>query len=246
MAKMENNTPSVASAEAKAMNAVVEALHAASCAVEGNAGDSCERLWEVVSGDSLAGSFFLKSLSNSLDTELPTSLLRCTKLEDVVERVKECAARAGADQRNKIPARNFQPEKKVPRVAIVNASCRLPGGVEILGDLWSDILLPGKDAVTQIPTSRWDVELLYDPEGGDGTVYVREGGFIENADAFDNRFFEIPDHEVSHCIKPTMKLQQLGPTVFLEFSRNCVPLRRHKWTLNNAFFWRRPLKRGPP
>ncbi|KAL8434739.1 hypothetical protein ACSSS7_002984 [Eimeria intestinalis] len=72
-----------------------------------------------------------------------------------------------------------------------------PSGVETLADLWSDVLLPGKDAIAAIPITRWDANVLYDPDGGEGACYVREGGFIEHADAFDNRFFEISDNEAA-------------------------------------------------
>ncbi|CDJ62691.1 hypothetical protein, conserved [Eimeria necatrix] len=196
---MENQAAPSASVDANALKIVLDALKNASFAVEAPAGTSCEGLWGLVSGDSLASSYFLRSLSISLGIELPSSLLQSTKIEEVVEKITELAAGADADLHSKAQLHAIHLHQQSPRVAIISASCRLPGGIETLGDLWSDILVSGRDAITEIPKSRWDADLLYDPEGGEGTIYVKEGGFIEDADAFDNRFFEIPDHEVSLC-----------------------------------------------
>ncbi|CDJ29918.1 Beta-ketoacyl synthase, related [Eimeria mitis] len=195
--KMDNQPMRSPSVDVSSIHLVIEALQAASCAVEGTAGDSFARQWELVSTDSVAGSFFLRSLSISLGLELPTSLLQCRQIEEVAAKITEIAAGVGTDSRNKVPLHTIHIHQGSPRVAIISASCRLPGGVETLGDLWSNILLPGRDAITPIPPSRWDADMLYDPEGGEGTIYVREGGFIEEAEAFDNRFFEIPDHEAA-------------------------------------------------
>lgn len=186
-----------ASVEAKIVNVITEALQAASCAIEGSPSDSSEGQWKQVSSDSLAASCFLKFVSNALGFELPDILLQCKKLQDVIDEVSECAARAKAVTRNNIPFSKVHVEQKAPRVAIVSASCRLPGGADTLGELWADILFPGEDVIKPIPITRWNADLLYDPEGCEGTSYVKEGGFLETADVFDNRFFEIPDHEVS-------------------------------------------------
>ena len=194
---MDNQSAYNPSVDVNSMHLVIEALRAASCAVDGTARDSYGRQWELVSSDSVASSFFLRSLSISLGLELPTSLLQCKEIEEVATKITELAAGLGTDLTNNFPLNTIHLHQDSPRVAIISASCRLPGGVETLGDLWSDILVPGRDAITPIPTSRWDADLLYNPEGGEGTIYVKEGGFIEDADAFDNRFFEIPDHEVS-------------------------------------------------
>ncbi|CDJ56660.1 Soraphen polyketide synthase A, related, related, partial [Eimeria maxima] len=194
---MDNQPSCNPSVDATIIHLVIEALQAASCAVDGTAHDSYGRLWELVSSDTVAGSFFLRSLSISLGIELPSCVLNCAKIEEVAAKITELGSGICATLRNRVPLRTIHLHQGHPRVAIISASCRLPGGVETLGDLWSDILVPGRDAITPIPTSRWDADLLYDPEGGEGTIYVKEGGFIEDADAFDNRFFEIPHHEAA-------------------------------------------------
>ena len=52
-------------------------------------------------------------------------------------------------------------ERDAP-VAIVGMGCRYPGAQDI-GEFW-DMLTNGRDAITEVPGSRWDVEAVYDPD----------------------------------------------------------------------------------
>jgi len=74
-------------------------------------------------------------------------------------------------------------------------SCQFPGGANSLDEFWQ-LLLDGKDAVTEIPEDRWDADSYYHPDYTiRGKINVKWGGFVDNVDMFDAQFFSIPPME---------------------------------------------------
>ncbi|WP_344363520.1 SDR family NAD(P)-dependent oxidoreductase [Streptomyces gobitricini] len=70
-------------------------------------------------------------------------------------------------------------------IAVIGMACRYPGGVTGPESLW-ELVRDGHDAVGDFPANRdWHTEDLYDP------AYVRQGGFLHDADTFDAAFFGI-------------------------------------------------------
>ena len=79
-------------------------------------------------------------------------------------------------------------------VAIVGMGCRLPGGVDTPGELWT-LLLDGRDATGEVPEDRW-AQYTTDPELARtlrGTT--RRGGYLADAAGFDAEFFGVTPRE---------------------------------------------------
>ncbi|MGV0103596.1 hypothetical protein NSTCB13_02209 [Nostoc sp. DSM 114160] len=90
-------------------------------------------------------------------------------------------------------------------IAIVGIGCRFPGGVQSPGSFWN-LLQNGRDAITEIPGDRWNVNKFYHPDPVEpGKMYSRWGGFLDQIDQFDAKFFGISGAEAAR-IDPQQRL----------------------------------------
>ena len=79
-------------------------------------------------------------------------------------------------------------------IAVVGMACRAPS-VKNPEELWQ-LVRAGRDAITDIPKTRWNAQDYYDPRPGTpGKAYTLRGGFVEDADKFDASFFGISARE---------------------------------------------------
>ncbi len=80
-------------------------------------------------------------------------------------------------------------------IAIIGLGCRVPGGGDDPDTFWQ-LLRDGVDAIGPVPSDRWDVDALYDPNPDvPGRIAAREGGFLHSIDRFDPVFFGISPRE---------------------------------------------------
>ncbi|MCP4135876.1 MAG: SDR family NAD(P)-dependent oxidoreductase [bacterium] len=88
------------------------------------------------------------------------------------------------------PHEDIQTPNKHMDIAVIGMSCRYPGA-ENTREYWQN-LRNGVDSVSLIPEERWDINRYFDPDPKKpNKSYSKWGGFIENADCFDPRFFNI-------------------------------------------------------
>ncbi|MEE8155552.1 MAG: SDR family NAD(P)-dependent oxidoreductase [Phycisphaerales bacterium] len=79
-------------------------------------------------------------------------------------------------------------------IAVIGYACRFPHAPS--EDAFWDLLSRGKDAIDEVPPERWDIDSYYDPDPkAPGKMFVREGGFLDDIDLFDARFFNISPRE---------------------------------------------------
>ena len=87
------------------------------------------------------------------------------------------------------------PIEPAPRFAIVGYAARFPGAPD--ADEFWDVLREGRDAVSEVPKDRWDVDEFFDPEpGAPGKVVTRRAGFVDDVTGFDAPFFGMSTREV--------------------------------------------------
>jgi len=89
-------------------------------------------------------------------------------------------------------------------IAIIGMACRFPGAPNV--DAFWELLRSGRNAITEVPADRWDVNRFYDPHPAlPGKMNTRFGGFISDIGLFDPEFFEISEKE-ARLMDPQQRL----------------------------------------
>lgn len=90
-------------------------------------------------------------------------------------------------------------------IAIIGMGCRFPGGANNPEAYWR-LLHDAVDAITKVPSERWNVDASYDPDPDvPGKMYTQYGGFLNEVDKFDPQFFGISPREAV-SIDPQQRL----------------------------------------
>jgi amino acid adenylation domain-containing protein/thioester reductase-like protein len=80
-------------------------------------------------------------------------------------------------------------------IAIVGLSCRFPGAPNPAA-FW-ELLRNGVDAISEVPSDRWNVDAFHSESPDPGKVTTRWGGFLSDVDLFDPHFFGISPREAA-------------------------------------------------
>jgi acyl transferase domain-containing protein/NADPH:quinone reductase-like Zn-dependent oxidoreductase/acyl carrier protein len=79
--------------------------------------------------------------------------------------------------------------------AIVGYAARFPGAADA-DEFWR-VLAEGRDAISEVPEDRWDVDEFFDPDPNvPGKVVTRRAGFVDDVTRFDAPFFGMSAREV--------------------------------------------------
>ncbi len=89
-------------------------------------------------------------------------------------------------------------------IAIIGMACRFPGAPDL--DSYWELLECGREAITEAPPERWDSQIYCDPTGeSPGTAYTNRGGFLNDVDLFEPKFFGLSQKE-AECLDPQIRL----------------------------------------
>ena len=88
-------------------------------------------------------------------------------------------------------------------IAVIGLSLRFPDAGDV-DTFWSN-LVAGKDSISEVPGNRWNLDDFYAPEGGDGRMTTRWGGFLDDIAGFDAAFFGISPREATR-LDPQQRL----------------------------------------
>lgn len=94
---------------------------------------------------------------------------------------------------------------KTEPIAIIGMGCRFPGEANHPDAFWH-LLREGIDAITEVPSDRWELDTYFSPDPNQaGRMYTRHGGFVSNLWDFDAPFFRISPREAM-CLDPQQRL----------------------------------------
>jgi acyl transferase domain-containing protein/acyl carrier protein len=106
----------------------------------------------------------------------------------------ETLARHLAGEQDALGSVRMNRETETEPIAIIGMGCRFPGARDPQA-FW-EILRDGVDAITEVPSDRWDINAFYNPDPAvPGKMNTRWGGFLEGVDQFDPLFFGISPRE---------------------------------------------------
>ncbi len=88
-------------------------------------------------------------------------------------------------------------QRGVEPIAVIGMGCRFPGGADDPKSFWR-LMIEGRDAISEVPPGRWDIDAFYDPDSdAPGKMSTRWGGFLDGIDQFDPEFFGISPREAA-------------------------------------------------
>ncbi|MDT5050180.1 MAG: phthiocerol/phenolphthiocerol synthesis type-I polyketide synthase, partial [Mycobacterium sp.] len=90
-------------------------------------------------------------------------------------------------------------------IAVVGIGCRFPGGVTGPEDYWT-FLDKATDAISEVPSDRWDGDAFYDPDPlAPGRMPTKWGAYLSDVAGFDADFFGISPREAA-AMDPQQRL----------------------------------------
>lgn len=152
--------------------------------------------------DSIGAVEFSEVVSNELNLEIePTLMFNYPTLNDIISFLaQELDGKDGVQL-----VFSSSESESDESLAILSTSVNLPGAARSLASFWS-LLCDKTNCVSEVPRSRWDPDDYFDADpDAEGKMYIKDGGFIEDAEMFDAAFFRISPSE-ARSMDPQQRL----------------------------------------
>ncbi|GGU32349.1 beta-ketoacyl synthase N-terminal-like domain-containing protein [Lentzea flava] len=174
-----------------------------------------DRYFEDLGIDSLLVVRIVELLEADFGPLSKTLLFECQTVAELAdyflaEHPQRCAELTGAVTETpvvqEVVVSKVEPADEIdPRaIAIIGVAGRYPEGEE--PDEFWQMLLAGKDCVTEVPRDRWDAEAMYDADRTRvDRTYTKWGSFLDGVQDFDAPLFNISPREAS-VIDPQARL----------------------------------------
>lgn len=99
-------------------------------------------------------------------------------------------------------------------IVIIGMSCNFPGAGSI-DDFWQ-LLVEGREGITEVPGSRWNKEEYYSSNRADpGKMITKRSGFIDQIEYFDSTLFSISPKEIEY-LDPQQRLLLMNTWIAFE------------------------------
>jgi acyl transferase domain-containing protein/NADPH:quinone reductase-like Zn-dependent oxidoreductase/acyl carrier protein/SAM-dependent methyltransferase len=129
---------------------------------------------------------------------------------EIAERAIDSSRQSvGENHKNGVRQTRAYPDQAC-KIAVVGASCRLPGGIANLSDFWN-LLYEGRSCVSRLPEQRWTWPFA---EGSGEWRGIECGAFLSEIDRFDAAFFRISRREA--------ELMDPQQRIMLELAWECI------------------------
>lgn len=131
------------------------------------------------------------ALAQYLEAAQPKALENANAVREQPARYATPVAHSYRDAGNSTVQRS---QDGFEKLAVIGMSGRYPQA-DNLEEYWQN-LATAKNSIVGIPDSRWDADAYFDADpDAEGKMYCRSMGILDNADAFDPRFFRIAPQE---------------------------------------------------
>ncbi|MCP4347107.1 MAG: SDR family NAD(P)-dependent oxidoreductase [Desulfobacterales bacterium] len=148
--------------------------------------------------DSLMAVELKNRLEAGVGSPLPSTLpFERSTISEIADYLAQEIFKPESKADNQVSSFKFQVSSQVSNepIALIGMSCRFPGDSDTPGKFW-ELLQNGRDAVSEIPGTRWDVDAYYAPDIKTQTgMTTRHGAFLDHVDQFDPYFFGISPRE---------------------------------------------------